>query len=176
MPQRCSGQKKRAASQSSLARTFACPKCSKVSASRIRLYSHQRVCKNQKSTTHPNSSSTRNRSLESGTVPPSPPPKKKTKQKQTTHTRTSLGLGLCWHLTEDNSAWNKRNDKKRAIYYTNMPWKRRVLARYQTQHGTEQHQHRKKLIIVCTPVKQRGDALWVCFFLRFRTHAPSASG
>ena len=39
-------QKEGAASQSSSVQTFACPKCSRVCASRIGLYSHHRVCKN----------------------------------------------------------------------------------------------------------------------------------
>ena len=39
-------QKERAASQSSSAQTLVCPKCRRVCASRIGLYSHQRACKN----------------------------------------------------------------------------------------------------------------------------------
>ena len=39
-------QKERATSQLFSAQTFASPKCSRVCASRIELYSHQRTCKN----------------------------------------------------------------------------------------------------------------------------------
>ena len=39
-------QKERAAFLSSSAQTFACLKCSRICASRIGLYSHQRACKN----------------------------------------------------------------------------------------------------------------------------------
>ena len=39
-------QKEQAASQSSSAQTFTCPKCSRVCASRIRVYIHQWACKN----------------------------------------------------------------------------------------------------------------------------------
>ena len=56
-----------AASQSSLAKTFPCPKrssLSRVCASRTRLYSHQRPCKNWPST-FPKSLSARNQPLSS---------------------------------------------------------------------------------------------------------------
>ena len=43
-------QKERAASQSFSAETFACPKCSRVCASRSGLCCHQRACKNWPST------------------------------------------------------------------------------------------------------------------------------
>ena len=60
-PQRkdAGGKKKRATSQSSSAQTFVCPECSRVCASRIRLYSHQRACTNWPPT-FPKSSSARN--------------------------------------------------------------------------------------------------------------------
>ena len=42
-------QKERAAFQSSSTQTFVCPKCSRVCASTIGLYGHQRACKNVRS-------------------------------------------------------------------------------------------------------------------------------
>ena len=42
----CRRQKEQAASLSSSSQTFICPKCSRVCAWRIGLYSHQRACKN----------------------------------------------------------------------------------------------------------------------------------
>ena len=43
--ERCRRQKERAASQSSSVHAFVCPKCSVVCASKIGVYSYQRVCK-----------------------------------------------------------------------------------------------------------------------------------
>ena len=58
-------QKERVTSQSSSVQTFACPKCSRVCGSRIRLYSHQRSCNNWPSS-FPKSSSARNQPSDSG--------------------------------------------------------------------------------------------------------------
>ena len=54
--ERCRRWKERAASQSSSAQTFVCPKCTRACASRIGLYTHQRACKNWPSTVTKSSS------------------------------------------------------------------------------------------------------------------------
>ena len=56
------GHREQAASQSSSAKTFIYPQCSRVCASQIRLYSHQQACKN-KPPTLPKSLSARTQPL-----------------------------------------------------------------------------------------------------------------